>query len=62
MKYAKIELFYGNESQGGYIDRSGDINLSDLIDGLEVGEDSYHISIVEMTKEELDALPEFDGF
>jgi len=60
--FAKIELFYGDESQGGYIDRGGAISLTDLIDGLEPGNDHYRISVVEMTDEELAALPEFDGF
>ena len=61
-KFVKIELFYGDDLQGGYIDRGGGISLADLIDGLEPGEDYYRISVVEMTDEELAALPEFNGF
>lgn len=62
-KFVQIELFYGDESQGGYVEReSRAISLADLIDGLEPGDDYYRVSVVEMTDEELAALPEFNGF
>ena len=61
-KFTKIELFYGDNPQGGYIDQGRAISIVDLIDSLEPGNDYYRISVVEMTDEELAALPEFDGF
>lgn len=49
--------------KSSYIDREGNISLSDLLDGQPPGEsDGYLISIVEMTQEEFNALPEFAGF
>ena len=62
VRYAKVELFYDDESQGGYVNKSERLDLSELIHEGEVGHDSYRITIVEMTEEEIAALPEFDGF
>lgn len=61
MKYAKIELFYKNKRQSGYIENPEKISFSGLMDGLEPGDDSYRISVVEMTEEEYEALPEYLG-
>ena len=47
-----------------YIDRvDSNINLADLLDGAPVGEDDgYIVSIIEMTEDEFNNLPEFTGF
>ncbi len=61
-RFVKIESMYGDSSQGGYIDDPENISITDLIDGLETGDDSYRISVVEMTEKEQAELPEFVGF
>jgi len=61
-RFVKIELMYGDSCQGGYIDDPENMSITDLIDGLEPGDDSYRISVVEMTKKEKAELPEFVGF
>ena len=61
-QFIKVELMCGDRALGSYIDRPKNVNIMDLFDGMRPGEDSYRISVVEMTEEELAALPEFDGF
>lgn len=55
-KYLKIELMYGNQSQGSYVEP---INKPAFI---EVENDTYKISLMKMTEKEFKALPEFAGF
>lgn len=60
-KFIKIK----SVSQGSFYIETFDTKLAlyDLLDGADVGEDDgYLISVVEMTQEEYDALPEFKGF
>ena len=59
-RYIKVESVAQRSS---YIDEGTNINLLDLLDGSESGEDEgYLVSIVEMTQEQFELLPEFDGF
>ena len=59
-RYIKVKSVTQGSS---YIDEGTNINLMDLLDGSYSGEDEgYLVSIVEMTKEEFELLPEFDGF
>lgn len=62
--FIKIELYYGDQPQGSYIDRVGLVSLSDLMDGCPPdGIESYRISrVANMTEEEFAMLPEFTGF
>lgn len=62
MRFIKIASMYKNKEQGSYIDKIDNINITDLIDGMELGEDSYKISVVEMSETEFEKLPEFTGF
>ena len=53
-------------SQGTFYIQSPDepiMSIVDLLDGAEPGEENgYVVSIVEMTQEQYEALPEFIGF
>ena len=53
-------------SQGTFYIQSPDepiMSIVDLLDGAEPGEENgYVISVVEMTQEQYEALPEFIGF
>jgi len=62
MEFIKITLMYKDREQGSYYDRiDNNMNLADLIDGME-GDDSYNLSIVEMSEVDYENLPEFQGF
>ena len=62
MKFAKISLLYKGESQGSYIENLN-VDLDAILGGSEPGAgESYLIECVEMTQEEVDALPEFMGW
>ena len=59
-RYVKVKSVAQRSS---YIDKGTNINLLDLLDGSDPGEDEgYLVSIVEMTEEAFELLPEFDGF
>lgn len=60
MRCFKVEFLLGGASQGSYIEERAE-NLPDMLDCAEVG-DAYLITVCEMTREEIDALPEFTGF
>lgn len=62
MEFIKITLMYKDREQGSYYDRIDNMDLADLIDGMEQGDDSYNLSIVEMSEVEYENLPEFQGF
>lgn len=53
-------------SQGSFYIQSSDepiMSIVDLLDGAEPGEENgYIVSVVEMTQEQYEALPEFIGF
>ena len=55
-KYLKIELMYGDQSQGSYLEPA------DRPAFIEVENDTYKISLVKMTEKEFKALSEFTGF
>lgn len=60
--YVKVTEIQG---RSGYIDTLENIakTLPDLFDGLkELPGEGYEITVVHMTEEEFDALPEFEGF
>ena len=60
--YAKVEFFNMGQSAGSYICEQRNA-LQVIADGFYLADgDAYTISGVEMTQEEIDALPEFVGF
>ena len=56
--FVKITLMYGNQPQGCYVDHVSNVDLIALFDG----DDCYKIETIEMTDEEFEKLPEFQGF
>ena len=63
-KYLKVQLFYGYQAGNWYVsDRAMGCleTITDDIMGLDPG-DSYRITAVMMTPEEVEALGEFTGF
>ena len=54
----KITLMYGNKPQGSYIDHVSNVDLGALFDD----DSCYKIETVEITNEEFEKLPEFQGF
>lgn len=56
----KVELLIDGVSQGSYIEECKE-NLGDFGSDAEVG-DVYRVTVCDMTREEIDALPEFTGF
>ena len=60
-RYIKVELFNQEQSMGSYI-----CEPPQAFDGIYPAEldegDSYKLTSVMMTQEELDALPEFTGW
>jgi len=50
-------------SGGFYVDVFENVHIEDILEGAEAGEEhGYLVSIVEMTRDEFDNLPEFTGF
>lgn len=62
MRFVKVELMYRDKPQGSYINKINEMSLTDLLDGMEPGTDSYKVSVVEMSEAEHEKLPEFMGF
>lgn len=66
MKPMKRFIKIKSVSQGSFYIQSPDepiMSIVDLLDGAEPGEENGHVvSIVEMTQEQYEALPEFIGF
>ena len=61
--YVKIERFCGDQFEGSYIDPLKRFDGYALFDGAEPDEDeSYRLSLLKMSEEEFEALPEFNGF
>jgi len=61
-KFIEIKLFTNNKFQGSYIARTETFSIKDLLDGAEKYADCYCLSVVEMTEEEYEKLPEFTGW
>lgn len=64
MRYAKIELLFGEQSQGGYIG-----TLENVVEELKMArdnpgglEENWRITFVNMDEEEFGNLPEFMGW
>ena len=59
---AKFLKIYNETAQGGYVQRFSEMGI--LLDELREGEvgEKWTVSIVEMTEEEYQALPEFAGY
>ena len=60
-EYMKVELLYSGQSQGSYISELSKLEMESECEGLAVG-DAFLLTKVEMTEEELNAMPEFMGF
>jgi len=62
MHLIRITAMHKDKPQGSYIETPGEFDIKSLLEGLEPGEDSYKLEIVEMTLDEYNKLPEFTGF
>jgi len=60
-EFIEVQLFYGDQSQGSYISEVSQLEMISECENLAVG-DSFKLTKIEMTQEEKDALPEFQGF
>lgn len=62
-RYAKVELVIGGQSQGYYISEIREaVGLLDENLLMAAEDEEYRISAVEMTREEFEGLPEFEGW
>ena len=64
MRYVKLELMFGGQSQGSYIG-----TLEDIVGELEVArdnpgelEESWRVTFIDMPEDVFNELPEFPGW
>ena len=61
MTFIKVTLLENGKPGSSFINREGEIDVSALFDGADVGE-IYQLEKVDITEEEFDNIPEFTGF
>jgi len=59
-KYIRIRFYLDGKAQGGFITPLGDVMMERLFAWNPHGE--YRLTLVEMTEDEYEKLPEFPGF
>ena len=62
MTVFRVTYFDGNDDRGCFHTKFPDLDIPALLEGMEPGDGSYRIQAVKMTDEELESLPEFEGF
>lgn len=60
--YIKVSLFYGEQRQGSFVEPLATFDKDAWFGEMSTGDEYYRIEAVDMTKEQYDALPEFEGF